>query len=1030
MAEDIIRPTPGTPGYDANKAIERLFPTVSTQDPWIVLLTCKKGVNCPGENKETIDSDAAKSIFQDLESAVGLTPYATTFTMMVNYYSFSGDLTPLRETFINSDQSAMFALFNCDLTKEQNTRFSAYRFIREEMKELRNKYCPQCEIGMTGMDCLGDDTISMIAKTIFHADLITIPIALLIFAYMVSNWRYVFITLFNLGTVIFVSFAIMVYISKASFPPQGVTPQFVEVMAMALTIDYSLFFFTRFVSELERKRAARRKARDNLKRPSSKLDVTLPMVASAAPAYYGATAATEAFTSSPKTTNRFYASHQQLQHDQQALVGRSPRSAAAIIGLSNVTSSPIVAPTDRPGEYFARQGYPVRLIGGPLSDEDLTELTGESNAPERDEELVNFESEYLHTDEPLVPIVRAAIYSTVSNSGHVIFVSGTTLLISFCGFFIADCPFLSQPAAANVIMIFFAMLVAITSTPAFIFAFPSFFTDFNLFPAWMYKCCCSRRRRPMLGDVDVTGDEVEADALARAEAAVAKATAASNYYGRPGSESHTRAVEDPLRQKNSVLRDEPDDEITTYARTRRNNNERTPLSAPLSSDGELDTPSYTKMSKSWWFKIGNCLTRFPVNLIMVLLLIGASAGIGYFALDMDFSTNLEMGVPRESPSLATLKKVSEEFSPGMILPFDGILESTVPDAVLNGTDPVLNDDFFNAAWELYEAIRNSHPAFKDTDFSTPVFFNGTRVTADEAKQLLDADNGNTVYKVLWTQQVAQVDGQNRAMLIAVNAPFDPQTDEVKTFIKTIRKNIDATTFDKADFVPYFHGYKVYEYDTIEYTSGKFGLMLGVTTALVMVVVAVLLKSAFVPVRLTVTLIVPLAAVYGLAVLVYQHGILNWLHVDAVSNKAPGFYWDIPVFAFVVLLGLALDYDVFIITRIIEYRAAGYTNDAAIVMALYETGPVISAAGAIMAISFCSLMIMNSPAVQQTGWILVTSVILDTLVVRSILVPCVMSFADKIGWWPRKVPYNNLKNADGTPALEIHASNVDQAHAGY
>jgi len=305
--------------------------------------------------------------------------------------------------------------------------------------------------------------------------------------------------------------------------------------------------------------------------------------------------------------------------------------------------------------------------------------------------------------------------------------------------------------------------------------------------------------------------------------------------------------------------------------------------------------------------------------------------------------------------------------------------------------------------------------------------------------------------------------------VSISPSFDPETNAAGKFIDRARKVFVALQERAAAagepagmFSLYLSGYKPIEHDTIDEAQSKFPLMLGVTTAVVLFAIAVLLKSVFVPVRLLLTLIFPMAATFGLAVLIYQvrtlehsyiskqvaasccgnsdlcyslfstrvcfnipftdsqDGALNFLGIRNVSNSVGAFYWDIPVFAFIVLLGLALDYDVFIISRIIEYRVEGYTNEAAIVLGLYDTAPVITAAGLIMAITFCSLLIMDSGAVQQTGWLLVTSVLLDTFVVRSFIVPCVMSFADTIGWWPRFVPRDNLKDVDGNAGMLIEA----------
>ena len=93
-------------------------------------------------------------------------------------------------------------------------------------------------------------------------------------------------------------------------------------------------------------------------------------------------------------------------------------------------------------------------------------------------------------------------------------------------------------------------------------------------------------------------------------------------------------------------------------------------------------------------------------------------------------------------------------------------------------------------------------------------------------------------------------------------------------------------------------------------------------------------------------------------------------------------------------GIGLDYDIFLISRIQEYRAKGYTETSSIVKGLVKTGSIITAAGMIMAIAFSGLLFTTSGVLYQMAFLLVLAVLLDTLVVRLFLVPAIMQiFAD-------------------------------------
>merc|ERR1719463_201730 len=151
-------------------------------------------------------------------------------------------------------------------------------------------------------------------------------------------------------------------------------------------------------------------------------------------------------------------------------------------------------------------------------------------------------------------------------------------------------------------------------------------------------------------------------------------------------------------------------------------------------------------------------------------------------------------------------------------------------------------------------------------------------------------------------------------------------------------------------------------------------------------IAFMFGSAFAPIKLFLTVVVPLTFVYGAAIAVFQNGALNWLGMDQFHEMG-GLSWEMPLLTFCVLMGLALDYDIFLFSRVVEYRAKGYDNRSAVVKGMTQSGPVISAAGLIMAI----------------GFIMCIGVLVDTFVVRMCLVPCFLCMLESLNYWPVKMP---------------------------
>jgi RND superfamily putative drug exporter len=118
-------------------------------------------------------------------------------------------------------------------------------------------------------------------------------------------------------------------------------------------------------------------------------------------------------------------------------------------------------------------------------------------------------------------------------------------------------------------------------------------------------------------------------------------------------------------------------------------------------------------------------------------------------------------------------------------------------------------------------------------------------------------------------------------------------------------------------------------------------------------------------------------------------------------------WLVPIMTFSIIVGVALDYDVFLISRILEYRLEGYEHKTSIACGLHATGGIITAAGVIMAFAFGSLMFSSNPVLYQWSFLLTTAVLLDTFVIRTVVVPIITGLAGRHCWWPRQLPEETI-----------------------
>ncbi len=111
---------------------------------------------------------------------------------------------------------------------------------------------------------------------------------------------------------------------------------------------------------------------------------------------------------------------------------------------------------------------------------------------------------------------------------------------------------------------------------------------------------------------------------------------------------------------------------------------------------------------------------------------------------------------------------------------------------------------------------------------------------------------------------------------------------------------------------------------------------------------------------------------------------------------------LPILLLVVMVGIGLDYDIFLITRMKEYVVEGSSDDKAIDNAVEHTGGIITASGLVTAGAFGTLMLSRIPLLQELGLAIFTVVLLDSSLVRIYLVPSIMRHMKRFNWWAPKI----------------------------
>ena len=193
-----------------------------------------------------------------------------------------------------------------------------------------------------------------------------------------------------------------------------------------------------------------------------------------------------------------------------------------------------------------------------------------------------------------------------------------------------------------------------------------------------------------------------------------------------------------------------------------------------------------------------------------------------------------------------------------------------------------------------------------------------------------------------------------------------------------------------------------------------GLIVGLAFLLLMLV----FRSVIVPLKATIGFLMSIAATFGAVVAVFQWG---WL-TDLLGVEATGPIMSmLPILLIGVLFGLAMDYQVFLVTRMREDYVHGTPAREAVVTGFSHGARVVVAAALIMASVFAGFVFAEDTLIQSIGFALAVGVAVDAFVVRMMIVPALMSMLGKHAWWLPRWLDRLLPNVDveGAKLVESH-----------
>ena len=233
-------------------------------------------------------------------------------------------------------------------------------------------------------------------------------------------------------------------------------------------------------------------------------------------------------------------------------------------------------------------------------------------------------------------------------------------------------------------------------------------------------------------------------------------------------------------------------------------------------------------------------------------------------------------------------------------------------------------------------------------------------------------------------QIKIVDG--KALLYAtLEVPADSK--DAKDLIPSMRAA--AKSVDEAILIG---GQTAVGFDIDEASKRDNRVIIPTVLILIAVILGLLLRSILAAGLLLATVVLSFAATLGVCALVFEH-VFGFAGTDA----------SFPLFAFVFLVALGIDYNIFLMTRVRE-EAQKIGTRAGVIKGLTVTGGVITSAGVVLAATFGVLGVLPLVFLAEIGFAVAFGVLLDTIVVRSLLVPALVKVIGPKIWWPSKLQH--------------------------
>eukprot|EP00325_Prymnesiales_sp_UTEX-LB-985_P020506 CAMPEP_0174732880 /NCGR_PEP_ID=MMETSP1094-20130205/60174_1 /TAXON_ID=156173 /ORGANISM="Chrysochromulina brevifilum, Strain UTEX LB 985" /LENGTH=929 /DNA_ID=CAMNT_0015935441 /DNA_START=140 /DNA_END=2929 /DNA_ORIENTATION=- len=606
--------------------------------------------------------------------------------------------------------------------------------------------------------------------------------------------------------------------------------------------------------------------------------------------------------------------------------------------------------------------------------------------------LTRFNTEVHDRARPL----EEAIVTMLETSGHTVLVSGLTLTLCFLGMLLVPVSTIASMGVAAACTVFLAIMAALIVTPTLLLSCPKFFTAsrrYGLTTDDLCGCCGSGSSPPpkptttMNDPLLLTGTSL---ALGIATPGSSSGSIVAPAPWAPASNNS------PAESAVGRLTGQSVDLDDTDGSTNGNGNGNGQGNASRAG------PCGVYRRRGFWGAVGSALQHPVLAVIALGVLGGIAVPFAIPLTKLEYTEGLTALLPRGGSTTSSFLSLQENFGISNVFPADIVV---VPPSHHDVSNPDYLQTVCKAMKRIADNVTRAMAAegvdyqMQHSDFMGLPIAGG--YCLNNVVEALEDAPGEKAFEELNTLIAMFGNTEHTATKVQVTTTLDPFSSTGRQWIKAMRAAIAYEVNGGALGRMFLYGMAMTQMDGSSETFASLPLVVGATLAIVCVVLFVAFRSVIVPLRAVLCLVWMLAVTFGSAVLIYQDGTLESL---GISNFAPtdgALFWMSPCIAFSIVVGLGLDYDIFLMESVIEAYDAGASPKEAIVVALQSTGNIICLAGIIMTLAFGALLVGDSAALNQIGYLLVVGVLIDCFITTKFVIPAAMALLPcNLNFWPR------------------------------